>query len=158
MESHHGYIVEIETTCSHSYYSKKQWGEWESAYTNRFGSIRRLDDHQDNVLPDVTSQLDLKRGDPVYVVWAEWSTGDSFGHSENSESEAFAVFADSYSAEQFSKYLQEYTVDEKERWGEPWTVYYEAPDGQKIHHSKILPWDGFFESLTEVHIDAAVMR
>lgn len=89
--------------------------------------------------PDVVSNLDIKNGDKIYIVYAVWSTGDSFGQSDNSESECFGLFKDVDSAKELAAKLES-SSEMKD---------FVTSDGQVFNHYS-LPWDGYFESLSYV--------
>ena len=96
-----GYKVEINSICTESYRSSEEWGSWSSSYSNYFEKVTKTDTY-----PDITSSLDIKEGELCFVVWAEWSSGDSFGRGENSNTEALAIFKDIDSAKMFKKKLR----------------------------------------------------
>ena len=96
-----GYKVEINSICTESYRSEEEWGSWSSQYSNYFEDVTKTDTY-----PDITSSLDIKEGELCFVVWAEWSSGDSFGRGENSNTEALAIFKDIDSAKMFKKKLR----------------------------------------------------
>lgn len=76
--------------------------------------------------------IEIDAGHPVYVVYAIWSTGDSFGHDENYGCEAMAVLPTREEADKEVARLKEvkdYSV----------------------------PWNGYFESLTTIDIVSGIV-
>ena len=124
---HFGYTVQIKRRCDHSERSEEEYGSWSSSYTNTIDRlVKKVGEY-----PDVTSTLDLPPGTNALVVWAEWSSGDSFGNGTRSGSEAFGIFLDMASARAFKEELESGSVG--------------------------VPWDGYFESLDSINIDPVVV-
>lgn len=121
-----GYRVNIHRYCTHSKHSDEPYGEWSASYSNSFRSISK-----DDKYPDVTSARDFVVGESAYLVWAEWSSGDSFGTSNYCSVEAFGLFKDKGEADAFRLVLENAS----------------EADG------KWLPWFGYFESLNCVHVE-----
>ena len=138
-----GYKVEINSICTESYRSEEEWGSWSSQYSNYFEDVTKTDTY-----PDITSSLDIKEGELCFVVWAEWSSGDSFGHGVNSNTEALAIFKDPESAKMFKKEVESITEYSRES--------FVTPDGQE--HDIYCPWTGYFEELTEIHIEQTILK
>lgn len=136
-----GYKVNINHNCYHSESDGEQYGSWSASYNNDFRGITPVNEY-----PDITSSLDIKVGEICYVVWAEWSSGDSFGRGDNSNKEAIAVFKDFECA----KHLAETARDTKD-----YGFVLKTKDGQ--HHDVYCGWVGYFEYLSGVHIETTVM-
>ena len=137
-----GYKVEINSICTESYRSEEEWDSWSSQYSNYFEDVTKTDTY-----PDITSSLDIKEGEMCFVVWAEWSSGDSFGTAHDGNAEALAIFTDVKSAKEFQ---------EKVLNSEEYSVKFTTPDGQ-VHNVRC-PWTGYFEELTEIHIEQTVLK
>lgn len=84
------------------------------------------------------TDFDVNDGDKIYVVVAVWSTGDSFSHHSQGESEIFGVFKTEEEADNFKTYFETVSTDN----------YYVDWGGRKIH----LPWYGYFEHLDYVEV------
>ena len=93
-----GYKVDINQHCYHSESDGERYGFWSESYSNDFRGVTPVDKY-----PDITSSLDIKAGEICYIVWAEWSSGDSFGRGDNSSIEALAVFKDLECAKHLAK-------------------------------------------------------
>lgn len=141
----YGYKITIEQECLFSEHSEEQWGEWSSVYSNTIDKFFTKEDKH----PDVVSEKEFKSGDKAYVVWAVWSTGDSFGHSEDSEVDAIAIFSDPSAAFDFKNQLEIFSDPDDY---EP--ISFETKDGQII---KYYPsWFGYFESLSYIEVSEVV--
>lgn len=145
-----GYKLDIEHICTENKESDEPYGDWYRDYSNDFKEIRK-----ESTYPEISSSLDILPGTIVYVVWAEWSTGDSFGHSENSESEGMGVFLDTKSAIEFKEFLESnsssnYNFKED-------TKNFVSSDGQEFKFRNF-PWSGYFESLSAIHLETTIME
>ena len=121
---------------------EREWGSWSSQYSNYFEDVTKTDTY-----PDITSSLDIKEGELCFVVWAEWSSGDSFGCGVNSNTEALAIFTDVKSVKEFK---------EKVINNEDYTLEFTTSDGQS--HKIYCPWTVYFETLTDIHIEQTILK
>ena len=83
-----GYKVEIDSVCTHYEREDVEWGSWSSEHSNYFKQVFKVDK---NNYPDIVSSLDIKEGEDCFVVWVEWSSGDSFGWGYRSNTEPLAI-------------------------------------------------------------------
>ncbi len=144
-----GYEIHINRNCTSEYYSGEQYGDWSEEYDNSFDGVTRQDRH-----PSVTAPFDIKSGETGYAVWAEYSTGDSFGHSTRGSIEQLAIFKDEVAAREFIAKIE----DPKNEYRDPKYSSlkgskFETSDGQKFLFT-YLPWDGYFESLDSINLDS----
>lgn len=147
----YGYNVKISSHCDESYHDGEQYGSWHSHSTNTFEELTKCDEK--DAYPDVTSIHDFKIGDVAFLVWAEWSTGDSFGHGTNSSSEAFALLKNAEDAFKLAQALREATGNQKaKKWEDQYRFDWKSSDGQKVS-SGFLPWLGYFENLENVYVE-----
>ncbi len=130
MSNQFGYRVVIDQYCDHSEYSDEAYGPWSTSHSNSFGSICKTEQY-----PDVTSEHDFAVGERVFVVWAEWSSGDSFGNGDRCSVEAFGVF----------------------KTGAEATAYQQELESANHSGDRWLPWFGYFESLDAVHVECATI-
>jgi hypothetical protein len=152
-----GYKVDIESYCEHSEYSDEQYGPWSESYSNHLkGIVTKTTEY-----PDVASIHDVKPGTSVLIVWAEWSTGDSFGHATNRSTEVLGLFLDMASAKALADGIKNGSKSAYHSFrtqNKPASDGYDikTPDGQRFT-SGFASWNGYFESLTDVHIDSATV-
>lgn len=148
-----GYKVLISGECTNSYSSDEEYGEWSASYSNSFNLIRRK--KSDEEYPDLVSSLDIPAGDDVFVVWVEYSSGDSFGYGQNQYTEAVGVFKDYDAAVELRDAI------EPTRHGDfPFDgarIKYTAKDGQNID-VYYGTWTGYFENLETIHIEKTWMQ
>lgn len=136
-----GYKVTIDSICTSSFSSEEMYGEWGTESENIFKSISKTKDH-----PDIVSSLDIKEGEECFVVWAEWSSGDSFGQAYRGSCEPLAIFKDHQSAKAFSKVCED---------SKNYRVTVNTPDGQIIE--VFVAWGGYFENLEAIRIENVAM-
>lgn len=147
-----GYAVELDKTVVHSESSSEPYGDWSESCENSFVSISKNPKY-----PDVVSDHDFKHGEKCFVVWAEYSYGDSFGHSNRGSTEVIGVFKNKEVAEELKKALLNFDSDKPGKNSEDrYKFDYTTSDGQKFHYG-FVPWSGYFESLDEIHIEETSM-
>lgn len=145
-----GYTVDLEKILLHSERSSEQYGHWEESYHNYFKSIRRSTGYT-----SITSDLDLPVGIPCFLVWVEWSSGDSFGQGFCNNAEAVAVFDDYEDANNFSHWIRKNRNYRDE--GFEYSQHYITAKGEDIT-VYLGSWVGYFETLESVHIEHTVIQ
>lgn len=144
-----GYKVNIRQHCDHSERSDEEYSDWSESYSNSFYSISKTEEYA-----DVYSPVDLDKQEG-FLVWAEYSTGDSFGSSDRGSVEVLVLCSTLAKAEEFRKKLQDWT-DKKRSGadsGTDWNWDFKATvEGQefKMH----IPWLGYFEHLDSINIES----
>lgn len=133
-----GYKVEIEREEEYYKESTEDYGPWEARYRHDFKGIRPQTEY-----PDLKTPFELDPDKPMYVVWVEWSSGNSFGWGERSNAEAIGLFQDVDSAVALARAA--------EKCGES-GLDITTPDGQEFK-TKYVPWIGYFDKLDEVHLE-----
>jgi hypothetical protein len=141
-------FVNLNQNCLHSFRNKEQYGEWGSTFSNSFESVSLSKDFGGT---QETIDFDVKAGDLVFVVWAEWSDGDSFGRSVNGRVDVCGIFLDSHKAVTLQTALRN-----KNTKDEDWHVKYQSESG--VEMSYYVPWMGYFARLGKVHIDLAIVE
>lgn len=139
----YGFKVTIHQHCTAHQQSEEAYGDWYSAYDNTFKCVEKVTEY-----PDLVSIEDLKQGDPVHVVWVEWSSGDSFGMSNLGYVEAFGAFSKWEDAIGLSDVLKASDIN----------GYKFVTSTGQVFECGYVPWHGYFESLGDVHIDTAFLR
>ena len=143
-----GYIVEIDSKCVESVFPEEQFGSWSESFVNRFNRIFK--DSGD--FPDVVSVEEFNVGDSVIVVWAQWSSGDSFGYADGGCVEALAVFSNIDDAFGLKHAMVEH-IKKNDDSG----YNFVASTGQvfKADHT---PWYGYFEHLDAINIEHVTLE
>jgi hypothetical protein len=90
---------------------------------------------------DVALPTEYDPSKPLFLVWADYDTGDSFGRDCN-RFEAVDIFQDQERATSAKAALEK---------GQGYTRKYTRDDGKKIDYS--CPWDGYFEYLNAIHVE-----
>ena len=141
-----GYKVGIISHQDHYEHDGEEWGEWSSAHSHRMGDVTKNPEY-----PDVTSILDIEVGESCIVVWAIWSSGDSFGCASGGCSEAIGIFTDINSATALVNYIN------SKDWNKDHIMDFVTPDMQEFKQEWV-GWSGYFESLDSVEASVVVMK
>lgn len=151
-----GYQVAIDSFLSSSYQSDEEYGGWEEYWDNSLSGETLL--VKEN--PDVVANFSAARGELLYVVWAEWSHGNSFGNAHNGGSEVFGIFRSKDAARELKEHLENLDYEEfiSFSYNGPWTKDFKTSDDQVFQIPIMPPWVGYFENLEAVHIDSVVVR
>ncbi len=112
-----------------------EWDRDDTAANLLVSGVRIADRYFDTALP---SEYDPSK--PLYLVWADYDTGDSFGSYCN-KFEAIDLFQDEQRANKAMNDLHK---------GSGYTRIYTRDDGRKIEYH--CPWEGYFESLNCIHV------
>lgn len=124
--------------------------QWDYDDTHTSHSVRGIS----FTLKDYEDSLDLDYepivGKDYYLLWATYSTGDSF-HTETGCIVFIDLFKNKEDANECVKTLKQnstgeyvYSTTLKSGNGKPWTFS--------------IPWNGFFESLEEIHVEKFTMK
>lgn len=143
-----GYNVNIESFCDDSYQSEERYGDWHSSYHNTLKDVTKIDEK--DAYPDVTSIHDFKVGDIAYLVWVEWSTGDSFGHASRSQTEAIALLKEGKDAFKLAELIRN---PPKKKKDVSQSITFKDSTGQVVD-IRYFPWCGYFETLENVNVEA----
>lgn len=145
--------VDIERNLVDSHHSDEEYGDWSESYSNTFRSIT-LDDKIE--YPDISSTLEFAAGEQVYVVWVEYSYGDSFGHAHCVGSEPVAIFKDSVSAYELKTAIQKQDTSSRD-WNTKYLLKLKTSDGQQ-HEFSTSSWHDYFGGLEGIYIEGATLE
>lgn len=155
-----GYKVDIGQRCEKDIEPNEKFGSWERSYSNWFEKIST----KAKGIPDAISDFDIKQGETCYVVWVEYSSGNSFGMAENENVEVVGVFKDKACAKELEQAIKEQNQAYRRgelAFGESWKdqnkFYCKTSDGQEFQYG-FCPWYGYFEVLENVYVEEAVME
>lgn len=155
-----GYKVDISQQCEKDIEASKKYGHWERSYSNSFEKIST----QAKGIPDGVSDFDIQPGETCYVVWLEYSSGNSFGMAENENIEVVGVFKDKKCAKELEQVIKKQNQAYRQgdfAFGESWEdmhkFYCKTSDGQEFQYG-FCPWYGYFEVLENVYVEEAVME
>lgn len=99
----------------------------------------------------------VKPGDTIYMVWVQWSSGDSFGQDDGANHEVIGFYQTAELAEQARK-----AVDDECRTGYSFEqggnrVLVPLFDGSGTREQYTGSWKGYFESLDHVDVQAMIV-
>lgn len=148
--------VKLYQVCSYSHYEDDEWGSWEEFWVNSFGGVS-LDKSLFYYPEEVPIDFNVSKGDVVYVVWAEYSSGDSFGYGEGKYVDIIHIFKSKDLARDAYQSLLNTSVKEHDKdWYESWIVRFKSDSGEEIIYHR--PWLGYFDSLDEIHVEEAIVK
>lgn len=113
------------------------WDRGDTAAVVHIHGIKIADRYHDIDVP-----FDIESGVVYYLVWANYKTGDSFGHSDNS-----VEFIDLFKAEKLAEECASIA-----RAAKGYSYTFKRENGRDCIQSA--PWKGYFESLNDIHIEA----
>lgn len=154
MADEFGYKVDIISYCYQSEHATEQFGSWSTSYNNSFGSIRKSVKKKD--YPDITSVINFAPGAEVFVVWLEWSSGDSFGQGYCNNVAEVAVFNNMQDAGKLKDLIENPVYQQKDPEFDAGIIPFKSQDGQ-ILELYVGDWTGYFETLESVHIEHTTM-
>lgn len=115
--------------------------EWDRDDTAADISINGIEIVPEARYRDITVPFDVDINKSYILLWADYNTGDSFGHDENYV-EFIDLFETIERAQAARKALENSTG---------YSCTYVREDGSEISTS--IPWDGYFESLNELRLE-----
>jgi hypothetical protein len=141
MKMEFGYRAIFDRTLLEETVPEERFGDWYESYSNRLDSVELVGSSIDAI-----SNVIVDPGETVIAVWLEYSTGDSFGHGDKNSVQLCGVFKEHKSAEELAAFLSSTTGSG--------TCH--TSDGQ-IFEYKYFPWQGYFETLEEVHVETVLV-
>lgn len=93
---------------------------------------------------DIDVPIEVTEGEIYYLLWADYNTGDSFGHDGN-QFEAIDLFTTSKAA---------YLARRQLLAANKSSGIYTRDDGTNIQI--YLPWEGYFESLNDLNVTEVI--
>lgn len=126
------------------YHSGEQYGEWRESWENTFLGVEVVPSGGDVF----TLDGNMMGGDDIYIVWVEWSSGDSFGNSDKGDVEVVASFKNRATAEALEKAI--YKGSGKGKYSFKFQI---DKDNPKSCIDVYEAWEGYFESLDNVYIE-----
>lgn len=137
------------TICDYSHYSNEPYGEWsESFYFEVWDTAIILPDGDKYVYAGPGEieyyEGELAEGDLIYVVIANYSGGDSFGHASRKYVDVCSINKDSNIA-----------YDNLRALGSKKPIITLDNGGT---HSYYRSWDGYFESLDSLEIHTMIVK
>lgn len=113
------------------------WGRANTHTSRTFGELKIVEKDGYN-----SFALDCNFGDTIYLIIAEWSTGNSFGRDENSNYDIVTAYTDLKLAKENLSILKKVSKDE--------SVEITFQNGKKMKYYR--SWLGYFERLNNLEI------
>lgn len=139
------YNVNIQRYLDFSHRSEEAYGEWEESYSNSFVDCSK----STTKYAHVYSPVDIEKTGG-YLVWVEYSQGDSFGRGIRSGTEIIALFQKKESAKKLHDLILKWNNEPRDNDGN--YKYSQKVLIEKQEITVFCPWSGYFESLDTVHI------
>lgn len=141
--------VKMNPRCIHCFYEDREYGSWEETWTNSLEGVHI----EDNVLCEkVPVDFEVVKGDIVYVVWCEYSSGDSFGSGTRNRTEVIHIFKDKDLAWDAYRILEGPDGEGYDNW----TVKFKSDSGKEMSYHR--PWLGYFDSLDSIYVEEAIIE
>ena len=121
-------------------YPEDDWDRGDTAAHISIHSIEVADRYHDIDVP-----FDVEPEVVYYLVWANYNTGDSFGHDDNR-----VEFIDLFKTEK----LAEECADIARASG-GYNYIFTRENGRRCTQS--IPWNGYFESLNDINVEAVTL-
>ena len=143
-----GYCVEMKSYCDHSEHSGEQYGDWSESWSNDLGNkVKKIDKNSKNIA-DIASSLDIQLGKNAFVVWLEYSSGDSFGYATDKYTEVLGIFEDVNAARELQQFIENFKDGHE--------FSFTTSDGQTFKQG-FASWTGYFDSVSRVVIDVVTV-
>lgn len=94
---------------------------------------------------DIAVPFDVIPGETCYLVWADYNTGDSFGNDDN-----LVEFIDLFKSMELAEECAAIA-----RRADGYYYTFKRENGQNCTQS--IPWNGYFESLNAINVEAVSM-
>lgn len=142
--------VQYDEICTHSYRSPEQWGDWSESYDFRVKGVsltsRNCYDEE-----KLGCLVDVKAGEPVFVLYMTYSTGDTFGRAEG-KGEVIWVFKDPDLAMKAKSKFEE----ENNKRDPEFSVEFEADGNIDVRQSN--PAAGYFENVGYIDVETFLVN
>jgi hypothetical protein len=136
--------VQYHEHCTENYHSGEQWGDWRQSFD--FGvdgvSLTSRDRYNEEKLGCL---VDVQAGEPVFVLYMTYSTGDTFGRADG-KGEVIWVFKDPMLAMKAKQQWKE----ENDKRDPEFSITFEVDGGEKITQSN--PAAGYFENVGYIDV------
>lgn len=125
-----------------------EWGADDTSTLWTVNGITMSDKDGYKALP---ADFPVEVGDTVYVVYAVYSTGDTFHRADGEYLEVLSFHKNSMVA-----YRNKASAEGRRTAEEQYTMTIEFDNGKKVQRN--CPWDGYFESLDHVNVESFIVK
>lgn len=132
-------FVQYKARCLHRESELERYGSWSEEWDFDVTgvSLSSRDRYEEEKF---TIDFDVKAGDPVFVLFMTYSTGDTFGRATG-KGEVLWVFKDA----ELAKKAKDLWVEENEKRDPEFSIEFEVDGGKKVKLSN--PAAGYFENI-----------
>lgn len=125
--------------------------EWSRASTETSWTVHGIRLQDKAGYESLRADFPVQVGDAVHVLYAVYSTGDSFGHDEGASFEFLSVHKNYDVAVRNLR-----AVEGRTRTNGNYSMTLEFDSGAKVERH--CPWDGYFESLDYVRLETMIVQ
>lgn len=133
-------FVQYYQYCTDSYRSEEEYGDWHESYEFGIDGVSLTSQRHSNAEDKLGCLVDVKAGEPVFVLYMTYDTGDTFG-SAKGQGEVIWVFKDAALA---MKAKQQW-VEENDKLNPEFSIKFEVDGGEYVTQSN--PAAGYFENV-----------
>lgn len=143
-------FVQYDEHCTHSHREPEEYGNWREEYDFRVKgvSLTSRDRWGEEKLGCL---VDVKAGDPVFVLYMTYDTGDTFGRASG-KGEIIWAFKDSALAMKAKAQWEE----ENNKRDPEFSIEFEVDGGEKVRQSN--PAAGYFENVGYIEVDTFIVN
>lgn len=130
-----------------------EWGADDTStdhYVNGL-SLTRKNSHEYCYYPG-----EVNKGDTLYLIYAIWSTGDSFHHDTRGCIDFVAVYKDKATANLVAHVLENHKHEDDRHGKYNWTANIMLDNGEEFKYH--VGWLGYFENLDEIYVEEYTVR
>lgn len=143
-------FVQYNEVCTHSEREPEEYGSWREDYDFSITGVSLTSRESWNE-EKLGCLVDVKAGEPVFVLYMTYSTGDTFGHAEG-KGEVIWVFKDPALAMKAKAQWEE----ENNKRDPQFSIAFEVDGGQWITQSN--PAAGYFENIGYTSVETYLVN
>lgn len=119
--------------------------------------VLSLNNKRNDLSQTVVSTQKFERGDKAYMVFIAWGTGDSFGHSSNSDYIAVHLFKDKTLAELLIAQIKYDYITQANKYDYENSFIEYLTDDNSMHKLPTYAWKGYFESIDTLLLSEVIV-
>lgn len=142
--------VQYQENCTHSEREPEQYGSWRESYDFSVTGVSLSSRERWNE-EKLGCLVDVKAGEPVFVLYMTYSTGDTFGHADG-KGEVIWVFKDAALAMK----AKDIWNKENDKRDPEFSIEFEADGGVMVKQSN--PAAGYFENVGHISVETFLVN
>lgn len=143
-------FVQYRELCDESRHSGEEYGDWYQSYNFSVEGVSLTSRDRWNE-ETFEVDVDVKAGEPVFVLYMVYSTGDSFGRADG-KGEVLWVFKDADTAREALRLWKE----ENDKRDPEYSVKFEDDSGRVVQLSN--PGAGYFENVSYIDLETFLVN